>query len=323
MGASPAVSLVFALVCQAALWAPPTLRRCDACQALQVINLIDFQCSQCGACYQRVKSHGYYGKLTFCSNECRNISNRKGGKIYEKKKATLMKNYGVDDVFLVPGVRDAAQSALLDKFGAKGPFKDPAIREKAFETMEDRYGVKHSRQIPGMQERVELTCLERYGFTHHMKSEEVKSKFDYELMPQKIHDGMKRNGTYAKQQSKVEDHCFNELIQLFKVVERHVVVNKRWPIDIFVRDVNVFVQVDGVYWHGLDRSLDQILESEDVRDVQILKKIITDRNQNEWFRDNGLRLVRVTDKEVERWRKEGTLRDELMKRVTMISQTSS
>jgi hypothetical protein len=55
------------------------------------------------------------------------------------------------------------------------------------------------------------------------------------------------------------------------------------------------VQLDGVYWHGLDRPIDVIAERRTKRDAQIHKKWLMDREQDRWFVENGMRLIRITD----------------------------
>ena len=71
----------------------------------------------------------------------------------------------------------------------------------------------------------------------------------------------------------------------------------RWPIDFYIKSIDTYVQLDGVYWHGLDRPIEAIAEHRTKRDVQIHKKWLIDRQQVEWFASRGLRLVRITDQE--------------------------
>jgi hypothetical protein len=108
---------------------------------------------------------------------------------------------------------------------------------------------------------------------------------------------MKKNGTYAK--SKIEDDFYVFLCKKFINVERQISI-KGWPIDFYIKDINTYVQFDGVYWHGLNRSLDVIAEYKHPRDVQIHKKYLTDREQDKYFNENELKLIRVTDAQFKR-----------------------
>ena len=106
---------------------------------------------------------------------------------------------------------------------------------------------------------------------------------------------MKANGTYRK--SSVEDALYVYLCDKHGVeqIVRNALVNNRWPIDFYVKSIDTYVQLDGVYWHGLDRPIEVISEHRTKRDAQIHKKWLTDREQDRWFREQGLNLIRLTD----------------------------
>ena len=110
----------------------------------------------------------------------------------------------------------------------------------------------------------------------------------------KRHETMKQNGTYRK--SSVEDALYDFLCQKYGAedIERNRYMN-RWPIDFYIKSINTYVQLDGVYWHGLDRPIEVVAEYRTKRDVQIHKKWLTDRRQDEWFAERQLKLVRLTD----------------------------
>ena len=74
----------------------------------------------------------------------------------------------------------------------------------------------------------------------------------------------------------------------------------RWTVDFFVEPANAYVEVDGTYWHGLDRTIEELSQSNTRIDRKILATRHSDAMQNSWFADNGLRLVRFTDKELKR-----------------------
>lgn len=79
-------------------------------------------------------------------------------------------------------------------------------------------------------------------------------------------------------------------------VEHSIIVNG-WSIDMHVVSIDTYVQFDGVYWHGLDRSLDLIERSGKAIDAVILEKWRRDREQDAWFECRKMKLVRVTDVE--------------------------
>jgi hypothetical protein len=72
-------------------------------------------------------------------------------------------------------------------------------------------------------------------------------------------------------------------------------IKRKWSIDFYVMSINVYVQFDGVYWHGLDRSIEVIKASTQPRDMSIYKKWVKDRELDAYAIKNGMTLIRVTD----------------------------
>lgn len=68
-----------------------------------------------------------------------------------------------------------------------------------------------------------------------------------------------------------------------------------WNVDMYVPDIDTYIQFDGVYWHGLDRPVEEIKNSNTKRNIAIYKKWTIDREQDEWFLKVSKRLVRITD----------------------------
>ncbi len=119
------------------------------------------------------------------------------------------------------------------------------------------------------------------------------------LPARKRHETMKQNGTYGR--SAPEDVCYLLLCEKFgnDHVKRQVEL-KNWSIDFYISSIDTYVQFDGAYWHGLDKSIELIEQSAAIghrRDASILFTFRTDRTQNEWATANNIRLVRITDKE--------------------------
>lgn len=64
-------------------------------------------------------------------------------------------------------------------------------------------------------------------------------------------------------------------------------------IDMYIKDCDVYVQLDGMYWHGLDETLE--------RPNAIIRKMRKDMLLNGMFRGakSGSRLFRITDRQWE------------------------
>lgn len=151
-----------------------------------------------------------------------------------------------------------------------------------------------ARVQPDVVAKQQATVLARFGVKSVLSLPEVHFLANTPEKCRQRHETMKRNGSYFN--SKSEDAFYEWLVLQFGNVERQVVVNK-WPIDFYVKSIDTYVQFDGEYWHGLDRSLEEIMRFKTPRDRTILLKYQIDRRQDEWFHKNNLKLIRVTDKQ--------------------------
>lgn len=101
--------------------------------------------------------------------------------------------------------------------------------------------------------------------------------------------------------SRAEDALHELLLGIFPAheIERQaLVMGKR--IDFFIRSMQLYIQVDGVYWHGVGHDPIALSASGRRRDLKRANQVIADRRQNEMFKRDGLTLVRVTDAWVKR-----------------------
>lgn len=224
-------------------------------------RLIVFKCDVCNTEFTRKYSSHYLNRVMtsfhFCSTQCSGDARRKGGELMLK----------------IHGNRDHKewhrnlQETLLARHGVTNPGQMNDHTKKVRSTLRERYGehVTCAMMIPGISQQA---CKKR-------------------------HETMKRNGSYTR--SSPEDRLYEKLVERFPRTERQKIVNDRWPIDFYVPELDVYVQVDGVYWHGLDRSIEEIKASNTKRDQTILGKIECDERQNQWFKEHNLVLWRFTD----------------------------
>ena len=157
-----------------------------------------------------------------------------------------------------------------------------------------------------------------YGSTYNFIGDKRKNA-DYSNASQKRHETMKRNQTF--QSSIPEEIVAQLLFNTYGVdgVDRQVrVINTRWEIDFYVRSLNRYVQVDGVYWHGLDRSLAMIQSSAltSKRDANILRKFNTDRAQDIYFGDKLLRITDVVARQLTQEKLVMMLENTFIKKIT-------
>jgi len=205
---------------------------------------------------------------------------------------------------------EARKRTCLERYGVEHPMFDPnsAYRKKRDKTCIERYGTTVPTKSTSIKIKTQATNVERYGVPFPMMNEDIKARMveslrqnDLQEIAIKRIETMKRNGSFRK--SRAEDKMYTLLVEHFGTedVER----NKRpegtaWPIDFYVRSVDAWIQVDGVYWHGLDGQLEEHRKraGDDSHSRIIVYKWETDRRQERWFAERNMRLIRITDKQV-------------------------
>lgn len=242
-----------------------------------------FRCDHCDKEYEKKPGNVSASKsgLHFCSNECK-FASRSTGKL-----------------------KIAAEETSLKNNGTRSPMQSEKVKAKHRQGFQQTYGsdVTSPLHVPGAKEKRRRTHLERYGFEETFQAEGPKAKrratwFQNYGVPYRPFDQIDLQRIMQEQphkwSSKVEEEMCKLLAEQFGEVIRQKRVHK-WPIDAYVPAIDTYIQLDGVYWHGLDRPIEIIQASSRPRDQAIYQKWLNDREQDAWFAEKGLRLVRITD----------------------------
>lgn len=247
------------------------------------------KCDWCGSTFERPYSTGRTkGSHHYCTRKCQGLGTR------EKRELTSQQRYGETVAMKTQTTKNKLRSTFQGRYGVNAASQVPGAEERKRQTCMQRYGVPYVMQHAGVNEKRERTCRDRYGHSTALNTVTAREKNQSPECQRKKHETMRQNGTYGS--SLPEERCFLLLCELYGAdnVERQVTINK-WPIDFYVKSIDVYVQLDGVYWHGLDRSIEVIAEHRTKRDAQIHRKWLIDREQNQWFAERGMKLVRIRD----------------------------
>lgn len=261
-------------------------------------RFLQLRCDHCKVEFEYPYSRGKSElRFHFCTRACSQAARGKEGVLRPIMEETMRRKMGDD---WAKKISQKAQAAST-------PEQKKERAQKAKRTVIERYGANSAVQIPhvraaadavrGSPESVakrKATTRVRFGVESVLSLPEVHALANTPEKCRQRHETMKRNGSYFN--SKSEHAFYDWLVERFGDVERQVVVNK-WPIDFHVKSTDTYVQFDGAYWHGLDRSLDEIARFKTPRDRTILRKFQIDREQDAWFAENSMRLVRVIDKQ--------------------------
>lgn len=219
--------------------------------------------------------------------------------IRQKSINTLKNNYGVENTMESPVLRERAKQTILENFGVEYVSQNIEIQNKIKETVKSRYGVDHTFQKDSpIRKKAEQTILERYGVINPFQYGVIRDKIDYVKASKKAHETLKQNGNYKNQSSEVEKRFISFLQDQFghDDIEEYKLEND-YTIDVWIKSLNLYIQLDGVYWHGLTRPIEEIKNSSTPRDKVIYGTWCRDQRQNQWFKENNLKLLRITDEE--------------------------
>ncbi len=216
--------------------------------------------------------------------------------VREKSIKTCQKNYGVDYPQQSKINRKKSMKTCQEKYGTPIASQSDIVQKKVKQTLMKKYGVENAMQSEVIKKKQQNTILQKYGVTNISQLPETKAKINYVELRKKAHATMKKRGNYGK--SKIEDDFYQCLTELLKpnTIERQASVHK-WSIDFFIENMKMYIQFDGVYWHGLNRPIDVIKQFKNPRDKVIYATYLRDQEQNKWFKQSNIKLIRIQDEE--------------------------
>jgi endogenous inhibitor of DNA gyrase (YacG/DUF329 family) len=125
-----------------------------------------YVCENCGK--EAVFSSVQKGFERFCSEECRDILNKRN-----HKKAMEDVDYSKVDF---DTRNQKSKKTCLDKYGVDNPLKAKEIKEKIKQTNLERLGVEYPCQSKTVVEKRIATNNEKYGCDHGLSSKDVIQK---------------------------------------------------------------------------------------------------------------------------------------------------
>lgn len=238
----------------------------------KIYKKITLKCDECNIEYECRKDYlhrAIKSELHFCTRKCTNISFKNG----------LLKSKSVN--------------SILEKYGSSYVETD-AFKDKVKNICLEKYGVPSALEAKEVLEKIKKTCVEKYGRETFAGSEEHQSKLDYKEISRKGWITKIKKGNCSK--SLPEEKMNSILCEEFGTenVERQVFIIRQW-VDFYIKSIDVYIQVDGEYWHGLNRPIEVISEQKTSQDVKIYRQIQRDEKLNKYMLDNNMRIIRITD----------------------------
>lgn len=134
-------------------------------------NLTDgMRCENCESPTKFISFNKGYSR--FCSVMC--AANSKD--VQEKKRKTLLKNYGTDAPWSLPEIQNKKKNTSIINYGVEHPSKSKEFQEIKKTMCLEKYGVESVAQLEEVKDKKRKTCLKRYGVDNPAKSPEFLSK---------------------------------------------------------------------------------------------------------------------------------------------------
>jgi len=238
-------------------------------------EIVQVTCDDCGLIFDhKFNSRAKKSELHFCCKKCSNNSITNGR------------------------LRKSTDDGQFEKYGSIY-VNSKEFKKKQEENCIINYGVKTIMASPLIQEKIRKTCKEKYGRETYTGTEDHKSKCDYKDIAQKAWNTKIKNGTCSK--SKPEEKLFDIIKKNFGVddIFRQISVIKQF-VDFYIKSKDLYIQVDGVYWHGLNRKTKDIKLGKTRQDLKIYKQILRDRKLNKYMKNNNKKLIRITDEHIKK-----------------------
>lgn len=197
----------------------------------------------------------------------------------EKIKASLMERFGVDNASRSEAVKSKMRDTFVKKYGVDNPSKNPGVVEKIKQKAIDRYRDCGEEIL----DRRRRTFLEKHGVTTnkhlHISPESLKLMKDVEWLEDQHHRQKKSLDQIAKElgisptplsyllhDSGVtvtrhqislihrEIESFIKSIYNGNVIENTREIISPQELDIYLPDIGLAIEVDGVFWHSEERG---------------------------------------------------------------------
>lgn len=262
------------------------------------IRVLILLCAVCNKEFERIyrKSDADQpDKLHFCNKECVDNAAKNSEILHKKKQKTCMNLFGTENAFQNEDIKEKIKQTSIEKYGYSHYRMSSKMKNSYKESMTKNFGVENVFQLESVKEKIRNTCLEKFNVDNPMKSESVVSKFDYHEIARKSHLTKKKKGSYKS--SKTELKLLKILEKHFPKIQNQVPINN-WLIDVYVPEHNVFIEFDGIYWHGLNKSDEELKASETKHSKTILRTKYNDKKKDEYFKNNKMTLIRVPYRQI-------------------------
>lgn len=190
-----------------------------------------------------------------------------------KKKETTIKNYGVPHHMQIAEIKEKFKNTNLEKYNVAHPSKSEEVKFRKKNTFKQKYNVEHPFALSGVIDKKNQTMIEKYGTTNswlkptktivgtgisikewYNSQSDIKPSYGW-LLKQIIN-----KNEVEEEELKTIFSNFKEKKTSLEIFAENIFNTKHFnkKIDQFKKaykpdfklSENIFVNVDGLYWHS-------------------------------------------------------------------------
>jgi len=229
--------------------------------------------------YENYDRYNYYG-CKKCSREKSKKTNleRYGEEYYnnkEKTQKTCLEKYGVNTTLLDKKTKDKIKKTNLELYGCEQVLSSPIVREKFKDTFLNKYGVDHFSKSTNFQivgynnwKKQILEKLEKYNIQDFILKDDrtVDIKCDcgkdhyFNITSKNLYQRKEIQGNIlCTECNKIDTQISGKELQILNfikenytglIIENDKKILKGKELDIYLPELNLAVEFNGVYWHS-------------------------------------------------------------------------
>lgn len=182
----------------------------------------------------------------------------------EKTRNTILKKYGVDNVFQLAEIQQKTRDTLLKKYGVEHPMQSDIIKQKMTDKM-SHYAIHNSyANYLAVNPYSEPNFSEEYYFQNRKSLDEFEFKCRKcgKIFSSRIHNGTIRrcpicysSVTTSGSEQEIFDFISNNYSGLIIRKDRTVLDGKE--LDFYLPNLKLAIEFDGLYWHSELNGIDK------------------------------------------------------------------
>lgn len=192
------------------------------------------------------------GYRNSCSARCAQSSKN----TKEKRKKTVLKKYGVDNVSKSDKVKERQKETNLKKWGHKSTFQNKEVRKRWSKNILDKYGVDHYFKTDEFKIKAKKYYLKKWGVEHQLNVEEIKEKIKNTCLKKYgvstyLNTEHARGSVKKYNRSSYEKEICDWLDNLninYEINNRNIL--SPLLLDIYIEKHNLAIEFNGLYWHS-------------------------------------------------------------------------